>query len=118
MLQSSMPDDKSRLVYSTDTIVPRKENPAKKVPHATTHASRQKVSVRFERKGRGGKSVTLVEGLQISARDRESLLKQFKTQLGTGGALKNDILEIQGDHRGAIMALLQDMGYKPKCSGG
>jgi translation initiation factor 1 len=115
MLQSSMPDDKSRLVYSTDTIVPRKENPPKKV---TAHVSQKKVSVRLERKGRGGKCVTLIEGLSLSAKDRECLLKQFKTQMGTGGVLKDNTLEIQGDHRDAIMAILQDRGYKPKRSGG
>jgi len=113
-----MPDDKSRLVYSTDKTISRKETPASKTQHATTYASPQKISIRFERKGRGGKCVTLIEGLQISAKEQESLLKQLKTQLGTGGALKNDILEIQGDHRDAIMTILQNMGYKPKRSGG
>jgi translation initiation factor 1 len=112
-----MPDDKSRLVYSTDTIVPRKENPPKKVQQRS-HVSQKKVAVRLERKGRGGKCVTLIEGLHISAKDRESLLKQFKTQMGTGGALKDNTLEIQGDHRDTIMAILQDRGYKPKRSGG
>jgi translation initiation factor 1 len=118
MLQSIMPDNKSRLVYSTDKTIPRKENTAGKTHHATTHVSHQKVSVRLERKGRVGKSVTLIEGLQISAKDPEALLNQLKARLGTGGALKNDILEIQGDHRDTIMILLQDMGYKPKRSGG
>jgi translation initiation factor 1 len=118
MLQSSMPDDKSRLVYSTDNTSTRKEAPASKTQHAKTYTSPKKVTVRFERKGRGGKCVTLIEGLHISAKDQESLLKRLKTQLGTGGALKNTILEIQGDHRDAIITLLQEMGYKPKRSGG
>jgi len=113
-----MPDDKSRLVYSTDKIIPRKENPAGKTHHATTHASQKRVYVRLERKGRGGKCVTLIESLQLSVKDLETLLKQLKTRLGTGGALKNPIIEIQGDHRDVIMDLLQDMGYKPKRSGG
>jgi len=118
MLKSGMPDDKSRLVYSTDKVIPRKENPAGKTHHATTHASQKRVSVRLERKGRGGKCVTLIDGLQISAKDLEILLKQFKTRLGTGGALKDNTLEIQGDHCDAIMGLLQDMEYKAKRSGG
>ncbi len=113
-----MPDDQSRLVYSTDKIIPRRESPAGEPRRPTTHVSQQKVSVRLERKGRGGKSVTLVEGLQLSAADLESLLKQFRKRLGTGGARKDAVLEIQGDHRDAIMCLLQDMGYKPKRSGG
>jgi translation initiation factor 1 len=118
MLKSIMSDNKSRLVYSTAKIIPRKESTADKTHHVTTHASQKSVYVRLERKGRGGKCVTLIEGLQISAKDLETLLKQLKTRLGTGGALKSEILEIQGDHREAIMAMLQDMGYRPKRSGG
>ena len=118
MLKSLMTDDKSSLVYSTDKIVPRNDKPSVKAAKETIHASQQRLSVRLERKGRGGKSVTLIEGLQISAKDREALLRQLKAMIGTGGSLKNDVLEIQGDHRDAVIALLQEMGYKPKRSGG
>jgi translation initiation factor 1 len=113
-----MADDKSRLVYSTDKIVPRNDKPSVKSLKEPSHPSQQRVYVRLERKGRGGKSVTLIEGLNISEKDREALLKQLKARLGTGGSLKNDVLEIQGDHRDAVIALLQEMGYKPKRSGG
>jgi len=113
-----MTDDKSRLVYSTDKVVPRNNNLSVKSLKEPAHASQQRVYVRLERKGRGGKSVTLIEGLQISAKDREALLKQLKTRLGTGGSLKNDLLEIQGDHRETIIVLLHEMGYKSKRAGG
>jgi translation initiation factor 1 len=112
-----MTDDKSRLVYSTDKVVPR-NNPSVKSIKEPAHTSQQGVYVRLERKGRGGKSVTLIKGLQISAKDREALLRQLKARLGTGGSIKNDLLEIQGDQRAAVIALLQEMGYKPKRSGG
>jgi translation initiation factor 1 len=118
VLQSIMPGEKSRLVYSTGKVIPRRENPVVKVPQATVPPSQQRVSVRLDRKGRGGKSVTLIEGLQMSPRDRDAFLRQLKERLGTGGALKNDVLEIQGDHRDAIMVLFQAMGYKPKRSVG
>jgi translation initiation factor 1 len=118
VLKSLMIDDKSRLVYSTDKVVSLNNNPSVKSLKEPAHASQQRVYVRLERKGRGGKSVTLIESLQISAKDREALLRQLKTRLGTGGSLKNDLLEIQGDQRDAVMALLQEMGYKPKRSGG
>jgi translation initiation factor 1 len=118
VLQSIMPGEKSRLVYSTGKVIPRRENPVVKVPQATVPPSQQRVSVRLDRKGRGGKSVTLIEGLQMSPRDRDAFLRQLKERLGTGGALRNDVLEIQGDHRDAIMVLFQAMGYKPKRSGG
>jgi translation initiation factor 1 len=113
-----MTADKSRLVYSTDKVVPRNDTPSVKAPKETIHASQQRVCVRLERKGRVGKSVTLIEGLQISAKDREALLKQLKARLGTGGSLKNDVLEIQGDHRETIIVLLHEMGYKSKRAGG
>jgi len=118
VLKSLMTDDKSRLVYSTDKVVHRNDNPPVKAPKETIHASQQRVYVRLERKGRGGKSVTLIEGLQISAKDREALLRQLKARLGTGGSIKNDLLEIQGDQRHTVIALLQEMGYKAKRSGG
>lgn len=117
MLKSIMPEEKSRLVYSTDKILSRKEKPAGKTPQATSSLSQRKVYLRLDRKGRGGKSVTLIEGIQMPGKDREALLKQLKTSLGTGGALKNDVLEIQGDHCDAIIAMLQGMGYKPKRAG-
>lgn len=113
-----MPDEKSRLVYSTDKVIPRRKNLVDKAAQAKIHSSQERVFVRLDRKGRAGKSVTLVEGLQMSVKDREALLKQLKARLGTGGALKNDVLEIQGDHCDAIIALLQGMGYKPKRVGG
>jgi translation initiation factor 1 len=113
-----MSEEKSRLVYSTDKAIPRKENRAgSKPPQYTAHPSEQ-VYVRLERKGRRGKSVTLIDGLRIPAANRETLLKQLKTRFGTGGTDRDGILEIQGDHRDAIIPLLQDMGYKPKRAGG
>jgi translation initiation factor 1 len=54
----------------------------------------------------------------MSLKDREAFLRQLKTRLGTGGSLRNDVLEIQGDFRDAIIAPLQDIGYRPKRAGG
>ncbi|MCX5907886.1 MAG: hypothetical protein NTY64_12070 [Deltaproteobacteria bacterium] len=48
----------------------------------------------------------------------EELLKQLKARLGTGGTIKGTSFEIQGDHRDALMAALEKMGYTPKRSGG
>ncbi len=74
--------------------------------------------MRLERKGRGGKSVTVIEGLRMPQKEREALLKQLKAKLGTGGTLKDTCLEIQGDHYDALMAALGNLGYPAKCSGG
>ena len=113
-----MSDEKSRLVYSTDKTLPRKENPVGKPPKGADTRSPKTVRVLLDRKGRGGKSVTLIEGIQLTGKDSEALLGRLKTWLGTGGALKEDVLEIQGDHRNAVISLLQDMGHKPKRAGG
>ena len=113
-----MPDEKSKLVYSTEKTVPRKEKLAEKAPNEGARPVLQKVTVRLDRKARGGKSVTVIEGLRLGQRESEDLLKQLKARLGTGGTVKDGALEIQGDHRDALMASLEKMGYRPKRSGG
>jgi translation initiation factor 1 len=121
-----MRDEKSRLVYSTDTAIPRKKNSAGKAPQviiqpflrASAPAVQQKVTVRLERKGRGGKTVTVIDGLQLKRIETEELLKELKAKLGTGGTIKYPSLEIQGDHRDMIMSELKGMGFAPKRSGG
>jgi translation initiation factor 1 len=113
-----MTDSNSRLVYSTEKPIPRKEKPADRAPAAPVDPATCRAVVRLDRKGRGGKSVTVVEGLQLPAEESEKLLKRLKTRFGTGGAVKGSALEIQGDHCDAIMAELVKMGYRPKRSGG
>jgi translation initiation factor 1 len=113
-----MNKEKSRLVYSTDKTVPEKDNPAEQKFSTLALHAQQQVYIRLERKGRGGKSVSIISGLQQSQQDNEVLLKHLKTKLGTGGTIKNNTLEIQGDHRDNIFSLLQKMGYRPKLSGG
>ena len=112
-----MKDSNSRLVYSTEHNVPRKEKPAARAVAAAA-PSQCKVIVRLDRKARGGKSVTVIDGLQLSAEDSEKLLKQLKAKLGSGGTVKNGALEIQGDHCDSVMAELSELDYRPKRSGG
>lgn len=110
-----------RLAYSTDPL-PEVENPPVQMPRnpAAPFAIQgsQPVYVRLERKGRGGKTVSLVEGVMSPAVGKEALLKHLKNALGTGGARKEDVLEIQGDHRDRIVEVLAGLGYKPKKAGG
>jgi translation initiation factor 1 len=113
-----MPEEKSKLVYSTDKVIPRKERPVEDSVKPAPGQAHQRVIVRLDRKRRGGKSVTVIEGLSISHKDREALLKRLKAALGTGGAVKDSSLEIQGDHCNAVMTALTNMGYRPKRSGG
>ncbi|MDA8387349.1 MAG: translation initiation factor [Nitrospiraceae bacterium] len=114
-----MPEENSRLVYSTDRgKIDGASTPAGAAAPAPTGASagrknkKLKLHLRLERKGRGGKTVTLVCGLGLAGRDMDSLLKALKGLLGTGGALKEDTLELQGDHRDAITAILREKGHR------
>ena len=124
-----MPDENSKLVYSTEQAIPRlprrlrndekaKNKLVGKALHTSLRPSQHKATVRLDRKGRGGKSVTVIEGLQIPQKEREALLKQLKAKLGTGGTVKDTCLEIQGDHRDALMAALEKLGYPTNRSGG
>ena len=112
-----MKEPDSKLVYSTEHTVPRREKRADRNPTTTVAPAKRRTIVRLDRKGRGGKSVTVIEGLQLSGEDSEKLLQQLKAKLGTGGTVKNGTLEIQGDHRDAVMAGLSGIGYLPKRSG-
>ena len=113
-----MPEEKSKLVYSTGKFISRKERPVEDSIKPASAPSQQKVIVRIDRKQRGGKSVTVIEGLLIPAKDREALLKRLKAGLGTGGTAKGSCLEIQGDHCDSVITALTNMGYRLKRSGG
>ncbi len=113
----------SRLVYSTDPDVevePRRQKKAKKRggKQAPNLPDDGVIRVFLDRKGRKGKSVTVLRGLSGSDADRKTLLKQLKSKLGTGGALKDGVIEIQGDHRDRVIGILEKLGYKAKKAGG
>jgi len=109
-----MPEDKSKLVYSTDKLISRKEGPVVNNINPTLNPAHERITVRLDRKGRSGKSVTVVEGLQISKRNREELLRELKAGLGAGGTVKDMSLEVQGDHRDALIAALTKLGYRAR----
>lgn len=73
---------------------------------------------KFEKKGRNGKPVTLIEGFEGTEEELKQISKKIKTTLGIGGSEKDGIIVIQGDNRDKIMKILQDMGYKTKRVGG
>ncbi|MDC8103690.1 translation initiation factor [Chryseobacterium sp. PTM-20240506] len=73
---------------------------------------------KFEKKGRNGKPVTVIEGWEGSEEDLKKISKKIKTTLGIGGSEKDGMIIIQGDNRDKIMEILKDMGYKTKRVGG
>ncbi len=82
-----------------------------------TQRANDVVRVSRETKGRGGKAVTLVKGVSLSDNDLEALGKQLKAACGSGGTVKDGVIEVQGDHIDRIVALLNAQGYKAKRAG-
>ena len=76
------------------------------------------VRVSRETKGRGGKAVTLVRGLRLDAVALAAAGKQLRTACGSGGTVKDDVVEVQGDHVERVIELLTIEGYKVKRAGG
>lgn len=69
-------------------------------------------------KGRGGKTVTLVAGLNLDEAALARLGKQLKAACGSGGTVKDGVIEVQGDHCEQVMQALQKQGFSAKRAGG
>jgi translation initiation factor 1 len=80
--------------------------------------NKQGVRIRRESKGRGGKCVSVIDGLPLNEKEMKTVLKKLKGQLGTGGTVKGDCIEIQGDHREKLLLLLEKEGHKARLAGG
>ena len=76
------------------------------------------VRVSRSSRGRGGKTVTLAEGIQLPPDELRELGRVLKRHCGTGGAVKGDTLEIQGDQRDAVVEALEERGFRVKRKGG
>ena len=76
------------------------------------------VRVSRETKGRGGKAVTVVKGVLLDAAVLGALGKQLKTACGTGGTMKDGVIEVQGDHCERVIQLLKAQGYTVIRAGG
>ena len=113
-----MADADSRLVYSTggDATEPvaRRET-ERKQPQRQPEG--RGVRLRLERRA-SDRIATLVSGLPGSQQQLASLLKQLKAACGAGGTLKDGVLELQGDHRERIEAVLRERGIASKRAGG
>lgn len=108
---------------SGDRIVYREFGPGSQPPALERAVqelppNQQDLRVQASRKGRKGKTVTVISGFQAKPETLDKLLKQLKTQCGSGGTVKDDTLEIQGDHAQKLIQLLTQLGYKAKISGG
>src|SRR5271163_4214588 len=113
----------SRLVYSTGlgNLCPNCRRAVRECvcpKGAPGAASVGAVRVGREVKGRAGKGVTTVAGLPLSEHEMVALATRLKKRCGSGGTVRNGVIEIQGDHRDAIVTELIKMGWQAKRSGG
>jgi len=76
------------------------------------------VRISRQTKGRKGKGVTLITGVPLDDEGIKTLAKRLKQQCGTGGTVKDGIIEIQGDHRELLLAELKKLGWTVKLAGG
>ena len=83
-----------------------------------TAKSQQMVRVQPTRGGKGGKTVTVIRGLELDAAGFKALLKKLKTRIGSGGTAKDGVIELQGDQVDLALELLSKEGYRPKRAGG
>lgn len=101
--------DKHGFVYSTDPNF-QFENEEEQSAE-TLLAKQQKLKIRLDTKHRGGKTVTLIEGLIAKEEDLEELGKKLKNYCGTGGSAKDGEIIIQGDQRDKVLQWLLRNGY-------
>jgi translation initiation factor 1 len=112
-----MPKNDHHTIWSSEQgdLRKQKENSAniKSLP-----PQQQTVYLHRASSGRGGKAVTLVKNLVLSADDLKNMAKKLKQECGTGGTIKDGLIEIQGEQRERIADVLRKLGYKVKIAGG
>jgi translation initiation factor 1 len=113
----TMPTSHSRTVWSSEQGDVRNQQ---RKPAAATSLppAQQTVYLHRESKGRGGKGVTLLKGLALNEADLSALAKTLKQACGSGGTVKDGVIEIQGEQREKIAEALRKLGYKVKLAGG
>ena len=101
------------IVFSTDKgrIKPDKRKPEGPKNNGIVRVGR-------ETKGRKGKGMTVITGVPLHPEGLKDLARTLKQNCGTGGTIKGQTIEIQGDHRDLLVSELQSMGYNAKKSGG
>ena len=112
------------IVYSSEQgrMCPQCSQPRKQC-RCSTSAGRPApgdgiVRISRQTKGRKGAGVSLVTGLPLEAGELKALAKELKQKCGSGGTVRDGVIEIQGDHRDLLLTLLEQRGYKAKKAGG
>ncbi|HNS52060.1 MAG TPA: translation initiation factor [Anaerolineae bacterium] len=92
--------------------------PCRCPPRRSPPPEEQTAVIRREKKGRGGKTVTVVTNLRLRPEELEALGKHLRQGCGTGGTVKEGTIEVQGDQREKVVELLRALGYACKLAGG
>jgi translation initiation factor 1 len=116
-------NSQARTVYTTETgrVCPHCGQPVSGCrckKKATPPTGDGVVRVQLEKKGRGGKTVSVITGLAGSEETLRALAAELKRRCGTGGTLKEGVIEIQGDHRDTLVEVLKARGINAKRAGG
>lgn len=116
------------LVYSTDPEAYRKSGICAGCRHPMAECvcrdrsrpreGTDRITVSRETRGRKGAGVTLIRGLPLSDQDLDKLAKRLKATCGVGGAVKDGVIELQGEQRDRVVELLASEGFPAKKSGG
>lgn len=112
-----MTKDNNRTVWSSEQGDLRKQE-SKPRKTISLPPKRQTIYLHRDSKGRGGSSVTLIKNLVLSENDMKELAKRLKQLCGSGGTVKDNVIEIQGEQRERIAEELKKLGYKVKIAGG
>lgn len=113
-----MPKPASRPVWSSEDGDRRKTSAQPARPARSLPPQQQVIYLHRDSHGRAGKGVTVLRGLVLAEADLAALAKTIKQALGTGGTVKDGLIEIQGQDREKIAAVLVKLGYKVKIAGG
>ena len=112
-----MPNETNRTVWSSEQGDLRKQPAgARKIKSLPPHE--QTVYLHRDSKGRAGKTVTVIKQLMLSEEDLRQLATRLKQVCGSGGTVKDGVIEIQGEHREKMAEALEKLGYKVKIAGG
>lgn len=106
--------DVEGLVFSTNPSFDFEE---RHKPEETISPNKQNLIAKLERKGRGGKVVTIIGGFVGSENKIKDLAKMLKNKCGCGGSVKNNEIVMQGDIRNKVIDILQKENFKIKKSG-
>ena len=107
-----------RVVYSEFDTTGGTANEATERPIPDLPPDQQDLRVQVSRKGRKGKTVTVISGFTHNPKTLAALAKTLKASCGSGGTVAGNTIEIQGEHAPKLVSLLTGKGYKAKISGG